>query len=363
MPLSRSSDGSITTQFEKDPIEELGLLKMDFLGLRNLTVIRDAVELIKANKGIDIDVEKIDYDDKAVYDYIGTGKTEGIFQLESAGMKNFMKQLKPGNLEDVIAGISLFRPGPMDIIPKYLSSKDDPQNVSYVCKELEPILSSTYGCIVYQEQVMQIVRDLAGYTMGRSDNVRRAMAKKHEDEMLRERQNFVYGNEAEGVKGCVANGISEEVANKIFDNMVTFASYAFNKSHAAAYAYVSFQTAYLKCYYPVEFMAALMTSVLDNTVKVAEYIMVCRNMGIEVLPPDINEGQGNFAVVNGKIRYGMYAIKSLGKPVIDFILQEREARGRYKTLEDFITRANGREVNKRAVENLIKAGALDSLGG
>lgn len=363
VPLSRGGDGAITTQYEKGTIEELGLLKMDFLGLRTLTVIDDALKLIKEGHGIDIDIDNIDYDDPAVLEMISSGKTEGVFQLESPGMTSFMKELKPESLEDVIAGISLYRPGPMDFIPDYIKGKRDKNDVTYLCPQLEDILAPTYGCIVYQEQVMQIVRDLAGYSMGRSDLVRRAMAKKHEDEMLRERQNFVYGNEAEGVKGCVANGISEEVANKIFDNMVTFASYAFNKSHAAAYAYVSFQTAYLKYYYPVEFMAALMTSVLDNSVKVAEYIMVCRNMNIEVLPPDINEGQGNFAVSDGKIRYGMYAIKSLGKPVIDFILNERSQRGRYKTIEDFCTRVNSREVNKRAVENLIKAGALDSLEG
>ena len=379
VPLSRSSDGSITTQFEKDPIEELGLLKMDFLGLRNLTVIRDAVELIKANKGIDINVEKIDYDDKAVYDYIGTGKTEGIFQLESAGMKNFMKQLKPGNLEDVIAGISLFRPGPMDIIPKYLSSKDDPQNVSYVCKELEPILSSTYGCIVYQEQVMQIVRDLAGYTMGRSDNVRRAMSKKKGSVMEYERGIFIYGNKAEieeakknglpenewpaYVPGCVNNGISADIAGSVYDMMIDFAKYGFNKSHAACYAVVAYQTAFLKYHYPEEYMAALLTSVIENAGKVTFYIMTCKNMGIKILPPDVNEGLSGFSVKDGSIVYALSAIKGVGKGIVDEIVKEREASGPFRDLADFIKRMSDSEINKRLVENFIKAGAFDCFSG
>ena len=379
VPLSRSSDGSITTQFEKDPIEELGLLKMDFLGLRNLTVIRDAVELIKANKGIDIDVEKIDYDDKAVYDYIGTGKTEGIFQLESAGMKNFMKQLKPGNLEDVIAGISLFRPGPMDIIPKYLSSKDDPNNVSYVCKELEPILSSTYGCIVYQEQVMQIVRDLAGYTMGRSDNVRRAMSKKKGSVMEYERGIFIYGNKAEieeakknglpenewpaYVPGCVNNGISAKIAGSVYDMMIDFAKYGFNKSHAACYAVVAYQTAFLKYHYPEEYMAALLTSVIENAGKVTFYIMTCKNMGIKILPPDVNEGLSGFSVKDGSIVYALSAIKGVGKGIVDEIVKEREASGPFRDLADFIKRMSDSEINKRLVENFIKAGAFDCFSG
>ncbi len=363
VPLSRGGDGTITTQFVMTTIEELGLLKMDFLGLRTLTVIDDAVKLVKENHGVSLNMDAIDYNDKGVLDLISSGKTEGIFQLESAGMKSFMKELKPESLEDIIAGISLYRPGPMDFIPAYIRGKNDKDAITYDCPQLEPILAPTYGCIVYQEQVMQIVRDLAGYSMGRSDLVRRAMSKKKTDVMAKERQNFVYGNPEEGVAGCVANGISEQVANKIYDDMTDFAKYAFNKSHAAAYAVVAYQTAYLKHYYPVEFMAALMTSVLDNSGKVAEYIMVCRDMGIAVLPPDINQGQGKFAVSCGQIRYGMYAIKSIGRPVVDFIIEERKERGPYKTIEDFLTRANGREINKRAVENLIKAGALDTLDG
>ena len=363
VPLSRSSDGTITTQFVMTTIEELGLLKMDFLGLRTLTVISDAVKLVEKNHGIKIDVDNIDYNDKKVLDSIGTGRCDGVFQLESAGMKNFMKELKPQSLEDVIAGISLYRPGPMDFIPKYIKGKNEPESVTYVCKELEPILEPTYGCIVYQEQVMQIVQNLAGYTMGQADNIRRAMSKKKQYVIDAERQNFVYGNEEQGIKGCIANGISEQAANQIYDSMVDFAKYAFNKSHAAAYAVVAYQTAYLKYYYPVEFMAALMTSVIDNTRKVAEYIYSCRQMGIKVLSPDINEGEGRFLATKDGIRYGMYAIKSIGRQVIDIILAERKANGKYITLSDFLSRVAGREVNKRAVENLIKAGACDGLDG
>ena len=363
VPLSRSSDGTITTQFVMTTIEELGLLKMDFLGLRTLTVISDAVKLVEKNHGIKIDVDNIDYNDKKVLDSIGTGRCDGVFQLESAGMKNFMKELKPQSLEDVIAGISLYRPGPMDFIPKYIKGKNEPESVTYVCKELEPILEPTYGCIVYQEQVMQIVQNLAGYTMGQADNIRRAMSKKKQYVIDAERQNFVYGNEEQGIKGCITNGISEQAANQIYDSMVDFAKYAFNKSHAAAYAVVAYQTAYLKYYYPVEFMAALMTSVIDNTRKVAEYIYSCRQMGIKVLSPDINEGEGRFLATKDGIRYGMYAIKSIGRQVIDIILAEREANGKYITLSDFLSRVAGREVNKRAVENLIKAGACDGLDG
>ena len=363
VPLSRASDGTITTQFVMTTIEELGLLKMDFLGLRTLTVIKDAVDLVEKNHGIKIDVDNIDYDDKKVLDSIGTGKCDGIFQLESAGMKNFMKELKPQSLEDVIAGISLYRPGPMDFIPKYIKGKNEPESISYECKELEPILEPTYGCIVYQEQVMQIVQNLAGYTMGQADNIRRAMSKKKQYVIDAERQNFVYGNEEQGIKGCIANGISEQAANKIYDSMVDFAKYAFNKSHAAAYAVVSYQTAYLKYYYSVEFMAALMTSVIDNPRKVAEYIYTCRQMGIKVLPPDINEGSGRFAATSEGIRYGLYAIKSIGRPVVDLIIEERRNNGKFTTLQSFIERVASREVNKRTVENLIKAGACDGLDG
>ena len=363
VPLSRASDGTITTQFTMTTIEELGLLKMDFLGLRTLTVIQNAVRMVEKGQGKPIDLDHIDYNDKKVLDSLGTGRTDGVFQLESAGMKNFMKELKPQSLEDVIAGISLYRPGPMDFIPAYIKGKNNMGQITYDCPQLEPILSPTYGCIVYQEQVMEIVRELAGYTLGRSDLLRRAMSKKKGSVMEKERKNFVYGNPEEQVPGCVANGISEAVANKIYDEMIDFAKYAFNKSHAAAYAVVSYQTAYLKYYYPVEFMAALMTSVLDNTTKVSEYIYTCRQMGIQILPPDINEGAGSFSVSDRSIRYGLSAIKSIGRPVIEAIVAERQERGPFKTLKDFITRLSGKEVNKRTIENFIKAGALDGLEG
>ncbi len=365
VPLSRGSDGSITTQFTMTTIEQLGLLKMDFLGLRTLTVIKSAIDLIKKDKGISLDMNEIDYDDKAVLASIGTGKTDGIFQLESGGMKSFMKELKPESLEDVIAGISLYRPGPMDFIPKYIEGKNNHGQITYSCKELEPILSATYGCIVYQEQVMQIVRELGGYTMGRSDEVRRAMSKKKLYVMEQERTNFVYGNEAENVPGCQAKGIDPKVANEIYESMMEFAKYAFNKSHAACYAVVAYQTAYLKYYYPVEFMAALLTSVMDNSGKVSEYILSCRAMGIQILPPDINEGEAGFSVSNGSIRYALTAIKSVGRPVIAAIVEEREKRGPFTTLKDFISRMadKDKEVNKRAIENFIKAGVFDSLGG
>ena len=307
-------------------------------------------------------MQKINYDDKKVLDSLGTGRSDGVFQLESAGMKNFMKELKPQSLEDVIAGISLYRPGPMDFIPQYIRGKNRPDTIRYDCPQLEPILKPTYGCIVYQEQVMQIVRNLAGYTLGRSDLVRRAMSKKKASVMEKERQNFVYGNEAEGVPGCIANGIDEATANKIYDEMIDFAKYAFNKSHAAAYAVVSYQTAYLKYYYPVEFMAALMTSVIDFPNKVAEYILVCRQMGIKILPPDVNCGMYGFSVDNGAIRYGLSAIKSVGRPVIESLVREREENGQYRSLKDFMER-NSPQMNKRAVENFIKAGALDCLDG
>ena len=362
VPLSRAQDGSIVTQFTMTTLEELGLLKMDFLGLRTLTVIQNAVKMIEQSTGVFLDMQKIDYNDKKVLDSLGTGRTDGVFQLESAGMKNFMKELKPQSLEDVIAGISLYRPGPMDFIPQYIRGKNRPDTIRYDCPQLEPILKPTYGCIVYQEQVMQIVRNLAGYTLGRSDLVRRAMSKKKASVMEKERQNFVYGNEAEGVPGCIANGIDEATANKIYDEMIDFAKYAFNKSHAAAYAVVSYQTAYLKYYYPVEFMAALMTSVIDFPNKVAEYILVCRQMGIKILPPDVNCGMYGFSVDNGAIRYGLSAIKSVGRPVIESLVREREENGQYRSLKDFMER-NSPQMNKRAVENFIKAGALDCLDG
>ena len=363
VPLSRAQDGSITTQFTMTTLEELGLLKMDFLGLRTLTVIQNAVRMVK-QKAPELDLNAIDYNDQAVLDYIGTGKTDGIFQIESPGMKSFMKELKPHSLEDIIAGIALYRPGPMDFIPQYIKGKNGAGSIVYDCPQLEPILSPTYGCIVYQEQVMQIVRDLAGYTMGRSDLLRRAMSKKKGDVMRKERQIFVYGDEETNVPGCVKNGIDEKVANKIYDEMIDFAKYAFNKSHAAAYAVVAYQTAYLKYYYPVEFMAALMTSVIENPSKVAEYVYACRGMDIQILPPDINRGYSDFSVDSGQIRYGLAAIKSIGKQVIQAIVSDREEFGSFKNLEDFINRMSIKEaLNKKVIENLIKSGALDCLGG
>ena len=363
VPLSRASDGTITTQFTMTTLEELGLLKMDFLGLRTLTVIQNAVCQAEENYGVHLVMEEIDYNDKEVLASIGTGKCDGIFQLESSGMKSFMKELRPENLEDIIAGISLYRPGPMDFIPRYLKGKNDKGSITYECPQLEHILGPTYGCIVYQEQVMQIVRDLAGYTMGRSDLVRRAMSKKKAAVMEKERQNFVYGNPEEHVKGCIENGIDEKTANHIYDEMIDFARYAFNKSHAACYAVVAYQTAYLKYYYPKEFFAALMTSVMDNVNKVSEYILTCRQMGIRILPPDINEGQSGFSVSGDAIRYGLSAIKSIGRNVVDEIIRERKNNGLFTSIDDFVERMGGREVNKRTLENFIKAGAMDSLPG
>ena len=363
VPLSRAADGTITTQFIMTTLEELGLLKMDFLGLRTLTVIQNAV-LLARRKQPELNINQIDYNDQKVLDYIGTGKTDGVFQLESAGMKGFMKELKPHNLEDVIAGISLYRPGPMDFIPQYIRGKNDSSSITYDCPQLEPILAPTYGCIVYQEQVMQIVRDLAGYSLGRSDLLRRAMSKKKAAVMEKERKIFIYGDEETGVPGCIKNGIDEQTANKIYDEMIDFAKYAFNKSHAAAYAVVSYQTAWLKYYFPVEYMAALMTSVIDNPSKVSEYIYACRQMNIKILPPDINKGEANFSVDSGDIRYGLAAIKSIGRPVIKAIVEDREELGLFQNLEDFITRLSAKNIlNKRTIENLIKAGALDTLGG
>ena len=363
VPLSRAADGTITTQFIMTTLEELGLLKMDFLGLRTLTVIQNAV-LLARRKQPELNINQIDYNDQKVLDYIGTGKTDGVFQLESAGMKGFMKELKPHNLEDVIAGISLYRPGPMDFIPQYIRGKNDSSSITYDCPQLEPILAPTYGCIVYQEQVMQIVRDLAGYSLGRSDLLRRAMSKKKAAVMEKERKIFIYGDEETGVPGCIKNGIDEQTANKIYDEMIDFAKYAFNKSHAAAYAVVSYQTAWLKYYFPVEYMAALMTSVIDNSSKVSEYIYACRQMNIKILPPDINKGEANFSVDGGDIRYGLAAIKSIGRPVIKAIVEDREELGLFQNLEDFITRLSAKNIlNKRTIENLIKAGALDTLGG
>ena len=366
VPISTGSDGAVTTQYTMETIEQLGLLKMDFLGLRNLTVIEKAVELVnrkrKKSGKEDFDIEKIDMEDENIYLMISEGKTEGVFQLESAGMTSFMKKLRPDNIEDIIAGISLYRPGPMEFIDDYINGKRNSTKVEYDCEELKPILKSTYGCIVYQEQVMQIVRELAGYSYGQSDLLRRAMSKKKDSVMREERQNFVYGDEAKGIPGCVARGVSEQVANKIYDKMIDFAKYAFNRSHAAAYAFITYQTAYLKYYYPKEYMAALLTSVMSNTGKVSEYILSSKNMGIAILPPDVNEGEGNFTAVKEGIRYGMSAIKGLGENVTEAIVKDREERGTYKSLSDIVERLSG-ILNKKGMEALIKSGALDRLSG
>ncbi len=363
VPLARSGKDTIITQFPAPTIESLGLLKMDFLALRNLTVIDDTIHLIKDRHGVDVDLMALTYDDPAVFDLISSGKCDGIFQLESAGMSNFMRELKPRNLEEIIAGISLYRPGPMDFIPNYIQGRNDKSKITYMHPRLEPILKSTYGCIVYQEQVMQIVRDLAGYSMGQSDNMRRAISKKKAKVIEQERQNFIYGNEEAGIPGCINNGIDEKTAEKIYDAMADFASYAFNKSHGAAYAYLAYQTAYLKCYYPEEFMSALLSSVQGEPNKVMRYILACREMGFEVLPPSINEGEGNFTAGDKTVRYGMYAIKSLGTPAIDAIVNDRKARGPYKTIDEFLSRIDSHVLNKKGVEQLIKSGAMDCLEG
>lgn len=363
MPLGRSVDGIPACEYNMVQLEKLGYLKMDFLGLRTLTVIKDAVKNVRKSRGIDVDIDHIDLNDRETLDFISTGKTDGVFQLESEGMQNFMKDLHPDSFEDIIAGISLYRPGPMEFIPDYIKGKKDPGSIVYKCPQLEPILKDTYGCIVYQEQVMQIVQNLAGYSMGGADNIRRAMSKKKQHVIDEERQNFVYGNEEAGIPGCIRNGIDEKTANEIYDSMVDFAKYAFNKSHAASYAVLSMQTAYLKHYYPAEFFAALLTSVIDSSFKMEEYLAACREAGINVLPPDIQEGTGGFSVSGSNIRYGMYAIKGIGQAVIDPLIKERDDNGRFKSLSDFIERAANAGANKRAVENLIKAGALDSLPG
>ena len=363
VPLCKNSgDDAISTQFEKDTLEQLGLLKMDFLGLRNLTVIKDALKNIEERTGEVIDIDNINMADPNVFELISSGDCAGVFQLESGGMQSFMKELKPNSLEDVVAGISLYRPGPMDFIPQYIKGKNTTGPIKYDTPELEPILEPTYGCIVYQEQVMQIVMSLAGYSMGKSDEVRRAMSKKKAGVMEKEREYFVYGNEELGVPGCIKNGISEEVANKIFDEMTDFASYAFNKSHAAAYCVITYQTAYLKRYYPLDYMAALLTSVRDKSEKLKTYIEAVRRMGIKILPPDVNYGEGRFTVAEDGIRYGMSAIKSVGDAVVDAIVEERRANGLFKDLKDYISRMSGKEANKRTIESFILAGAFDSFG-
>lgn len=367
-PLVRNNE-SIATQFTMTELEELGLLKMDFLGLRTLTVIRDAIELIKQNHGVDIDISRIDFNDKRVLDMFANAETLGIFQFESPGMRAFLKELKANVFEDLIAANSLFRPGPMSQIPTFIACKHDPSLIQYIHPSLESILNVTYGCIVYQEQVMEIVRKLGGYSFGRADLVRRAMGKKKMDVMEKERQNFIYGQTDENgniiVKGAIRNGIDEKTASKIFDLMVDFANYAFNKSHSAAYAVIAYRTAWLKTYYPVEYMAALISSVMNNTSQVSLYIEECKRLGIEIKPPDINYSYGKFSVEGNSIRYGLSAVKNVGENIIEAIVKARE-EGKFQSLTDFIERIYKKDktsVNKRAVESLIKAGALKSLGG
>lgn len=362
VPLARTPEGGVVAEYDMVTLERLGLLKMDFLGLRTLTVIKNAIQNISNLRGIDIDIQNIPLDDKKTYELISQGKTEGVFQLESVGMRNFMKELKPDTFEDIIAGISLYRPGPMDFIPKYLKGKENKNAIEYECEQLRPILESTYGCIVYQEQVMRIVRDLAGFSMGRSDNLRRAMSKKKADVMEAERKAFLYGDDKENVPGCVKNGISEKVGNRIYDSMISFAAYAFNKSHAAAYAVISYQTAYLKAHYPVEFMSALLTSVFDNVVKLSVYVNACKSSNIKILPPDINTSGKYFEPIldNGEyqIRYALSAVKSVGETVVSNYILERQQNGPIKSYDDFIERTYN-IFSKAALENLIKCGALD----
>ena len=366
VPLYLSEKGP-ATQFTMTTIEELGLLKMDFLGLRNLTVIRDALELIKKNHGVSIDFARMGYDDPSVYEMISAGNTSGVFQLESGGMTQFMKNLRPTCFEDVVAGISLYRPGPMDSIPKYIENKKNPSGIQYVDESLAPILDVTYGCLVYQEQVMQIVRDLGGYSYGRSDLVRRAMSKKKKDVMLQEKEYFINGKLDENgnveIAGCIRNGISRQAAEAIFEDMETFAQYAFNKSHAAAYAVVAYETGYLKKHYPVEFMAALMTSVMSDAKMIARYIRNCSDMGIEVLPPSVNKSLKKFSVEDGKIRFGLLGVKNVGENVIEAILKAREEKGEPSDIFTFINNLDISQVNKRAIESLIKAGACDCFEG
>lgn len=365
LPLQKNDD-VVITQFPKDTVEELGLLKMDFLGLRNLGIIKDAINLIKDSTGEDIKIDEINLAEPGVYQMIGRGETEGVFQLESAGMKQFMKELKPESIEDIIAGISLYRPGPMDQIPRYVKNKENPDKVKYKHELLEPILDVTYGCMVYQEQVMEIVRKMGGYSLGRADLVRRAMSKKKEDVMIAERKNFIHGITDENgnvlVDGAIRRGVSEAVANEIFDEMMDFAQYAFNKSHAAAYAFVTYQTAYLKHFYPAQYMAALLSSVLDSPEKVAKYSQETTRQGIKILPPDINESVAGFAVKGKDIRFGLAVIKNVGVGCVDGIVKEREENGSFKNYKDFAKRSIKLGVTKRVHEYLIKAGAFDSLG-
>ena len=364
VPLARN-DEAIVTQFPMTTLEELGLLKMDFLGLRTLTVIKSAEKMIQKNRP-DFSIDNVDIDDKAVYEMMCAAQTEGVFQFESAGMKSVLSQLKPESLEDLIAVISLYRPGPMDSIPTYIENRHNPNKVKYKTPQLKNILDVTYGCMVYQEQVMQICRELAGYSYGRADIVRRAMSKKKHDVMLKEREHFVNGMTDENgniiCEGAVRRGIDEKVANEIFDEMMSFASYAFNKAHAAAYAYVAYQTAWLKCHYPCEFLAAMLTSFLDRTDKVVQYINECSRLGIKILPPHVNQSAEEFAVADGNIHFSLIAVKNLGRNFIKRMTDERMLNGNFVDFYDFCRRMHGRDFNRRAVESLIKCGAFDGLG-
>ena len=364
IPMQLNED-AVTTQFVKDTVEELGLLKMDFLGLKNLTIIENAVKIIEKTRGIKLDMSKMDYELKEVYETIAQGNTDGVFQLESQGMKSFMQELKPDKLEDLIAGISLYRPGPMDSIPAYINNKKNPDKIKYKHPLLEPILNTTNGCMVYQEQVMEIVRVLGGYSLGGADLMRRVISKKKMAQMEIERQNFIYGKKDDNanviVEGCVNRGIDEKTAISIFDEIYDFANYAFNKSHAAAYAYVAYQTAYLKTFYPVEFMASLISSA-DDTDKVNKYIINSNKMGIKLCPPDINKSSDTFNVEGNSIRFGLSAIKNVGKGFVQKIVTERERNGEFSSFSDFISRMAGHDINKRAVEGMILCGAFDSMG-
>jgi DNA polymerase-3 subunit alpha len=361
VPLQLNSENFITTQFTKDTVENLGLLKMDFLGLRNLTVIENAVKIIKRTRGIDLNMDEIDYDCKEVYELISSGNTDGVFQLESAGMQSFMQELKPDTLEDVIAGIALYRPGPMEQIPRYIKSKKNPQTIQYKHPLLKNILDVTYGCMVYQEQVLEIVRTLAGYSLGKADSMRRVISKKKADQMVIERKNFIYGSDDGDIPGCIKNGIDEQTAISIFDEINDFANYAFNKSHAAAYAFVTYQTAYLKTFYPVEYMASLISSI-DDLDKINHYIANCKEMGIDRLPPDVNKSEDTFTVENNSIRFGLSAVKNVGRAMILNLVNERKNNGEFKNFSDFIDRMAGQDMNKRALEGLISCGAFDSMG-
>lgn len=361
VPLQLNSENFITTQFTKDTVENLGLLKMDFLGLRNLTVIENAVKIIKRTRGIDLNMDEIDYDCKEVYELISSGNTDGVFQLESAGMQSFMQELKPDTLEDVIAGIALYRPGPMEQIPRYIKSKKNPKTIKYKHPLLKNILDVTYGCMVYQEQVLEIVRTLAGYSLGKADSMRRVISKKKADQMVIERKNFIYGSDDGDIPGCIKNGIDEQTAISIFDEINDFANYAFNKSHAAAYAFVTYQTAYLKTFYPVEYMASLISSI-DDLDKINHYIANCKEMGIDRLPPDVNKSEDTFTVENNSIRFGLSAVKNVGRAMILNLVNERKNNGEFKTFSDFIDRMAGQDMNKRALEGLISCGAFDSMG-